>query len=207
VKQADLVLASYLAGEHFTLEQKRRDFDYYERITVRDSSLSAAIQAVVAAEVGYLDLAYEYFRETSLIDLADLASNVRNGLHLASLGGAWLVAVAGFGGMRESSDILSFAPRLPSRVTRLSFRLTYQGRCIQVGIDTGTVRYELMQGKPIDLLHYGTQVRLKPGLPSTLPLPPVEEVLRTGPPFGRPPMCEGSGDDGGELAAHLPGGE
>ena len=77
VKQADLVFALYICGDHFDPEQKRRDFEYYERITVRDSSLSASIQAIVAAEVGHLDLAYDYFRETAFVDLHDLARQHR----------------------------------------------------------------------------------------------------------------------------------
>jgi alpha,alpha-trehalose phosphorylase len=101
VKQAHLVFALYLCGDHFKLDQKRRDFAYYEPITVRDSSLSAAIQAIVAAEIGELDLACDYFRETAFIELHDLAGNTADGLHLAALGGTWLVAVAGFGGMRD----------------------------------------------------------------------------------------------------------
>ncbi len=115
VKQADLVFALYTCGDRFELDQKRRDFDYYEPITVRDSSLSASIQAVVAAEVGHLDLAYRYFRDTALVDLRDLAGNTADGLHLASLSGVWLVAVAGFGGLRDHGEVLSFAPRLPRR--------------------------------------------------------------------------------------------
>src|SRR5688572_8949478 len=83
VKQADLIFALYLCGDQFTFEQKQRDFVYYEAITVRDSSLSASIQAVVAAEVGHLDLAYEYLRETALIDLHDRAGNTADGLQLA----------------------------------------------------------------------------------------------------------------------------
>ena len=80
---------------------------------MRDSSLSACIQAVVAAEVGHLELAYDYFGEAALMDLDDLEHNTRDGLHIASLAGAWIAAVAGFGGMRDHGGQLSFAPRLP----------------------------------------------------------------------------------------------
>ena len=110
VKQADLVFALYVCGDHFSAEQKARDFEYYEAITVRDSSLSACVQAIVAAEVGHLDLAYDYLRETAFIDLRDLAFNTNDGLHLAALAGAWLVAVAGFGGMRDHGDTLRVRP-------------------------------------------------------------------------------------------------
>jgi alpha,alpha-trehalose phosphorylase len=96
IKQADLVLAIYFCGDHWEdLEQKARDFDYYESVTVRDSSLSAAIQAVVAAELGHLELAFDYLNETAFIDLRDLAFNTRDGVHLASLAGVWHAVVAG----------------------------------------------------------------------------------------------------------------
>src|ERR1700684_1200536 len=118
VKQADLVLALHLCGDSFTPEQKLADFDYYEPLTVRDSSLSACTQAVIAAEVGYLGLAYAYYREAARMDLDDLEHNVRDGLHIASLAGSWTAAVAGFGGMRDGGDQLSFKPRLPEQITR-----------------------------------------------------------------------------------------
>ena len=112
-KQPDLVMALFLRGDRFTLEEKARDFAYYEPLTVRDSSLSACVQAVVAAEVGHLELAYDYFGEAALMDLGDLEHNTRDGLHMASLAGSWIAAVAGFGGMRNHGDELRFHPRLP----------------------------------------------------------------------------------------------
>src|SRR6202034_43639 len=129
-KQADLVLALQICGDAFTLEQKARDFDYYEALTVRDSSLSANSQAVIAAEVGHLDLAHDYLGEAALMDLHDLEHNTRDGVHIASLAGTWIALVAGFGGMRFRDGILSFAPRLPEGLTRLAFNLVYRGRRI-----------------------------------------------------------------------------
>ena len=122
VKQADLVLALHLRGDAFTLDEKTRDFEYYEQFTVRDSSLSAATQAVIAAEVGHLELAYDYFAEAALMDLQDHEHNTRSGLHMAAIAGAWIGAVMGFGGMRDHGGKLTFRPRLPGAVTRLSFR-------------------------------------------------------------------------------------
>src|SRR5260370_39450 len=113
VKQADLVLAMFTCSNAFTAEQKLRNFDYYEAITVRDSSLSACIQAIMATEVGHLDLAYDYLGEAALMDLYDLEHNTRDGVHIASLAGAWLVLVCGFGGMRHEDGEVTFAPRLP----------------------------------------------------------------------------------------------
>ena len=112
-KQADLVHALYLAGESFSPEQKARDFAFYETITVRDSSLSASIQAIVAVETGHVDLALDYLAESALVDLHDLADNTDGGVHLAAMGGTWLAVVAGFGGMRDHDDGLAFSPRLP----------------------------------------------------------------------------------------------
>jgi alpha,alpha-trehalose phosphorylase len=113
VKQADLVLAMIAAGHRFTARDKARAFAYYEPLTVRDSSLSASMQAILAAEVGHLELAFDYFGEAALMDLDDLEHNTRDGLHMASLAGSWLVAVAGFGGFRDHEGRFSFDPRLP----------------------------------------------------------------------------------------------
>ncbi len=187
VKQADLVFALYSCGESFDPEQKRRDFDYYEAITVRDSSLSASIQAVVAAEVGHLGLAYEYFRETALVDLRDRAGNTDDGLHLASLSGTWLVAVAGFGGMRDTGPTLSFAPRLPEPLTRLRFRLLYQGRRLCVELLNEHARYEMVAGEPLELYHHGKPFVLTTDSPQLLTNPPAPQPEAVSPPPGREP--------------------
>src|SRR5690606_13182944 len=123
-------------------------------ITVRDSTLSASIQAIVAAEIGHLELAAQYFRETALVDLHDIAGNTTDGLHLAALAGTWLVAVAGFGGMRDYYKVLTFAPRLPASLTGLTFRLVYRGRRLRVDIGPGEARYELTAGEPLELVHH-----------------------------------------------------
>ena len=101
VKQADLVLAMQLRPDAFTDEQKARNFAYYERLTVRDSSLSAGSQAVIAAQVGHLALAHDYLGEAALLDLQDLEHNTRDGLHIASLAAVWTALVAGYGDMHQ----------------------------------------------------------------------------------------------------------
>ena len=142
VKQADLVLAMYMRPDAFTPEQKARNFAYYEPLTVRDSSLSACTQAVVAAEVGQLDLAHDYLAEAALMDLRDVEHNTSDGVHMASLAGAWMALVAGFGGMRAGAGSLAFSPRLPGGIAALSFRLRYRGRKLRVTIkpDQATLR-------------------------------------------------------------------
>src|SRR5690606_20734615 len=126
VKQADLVLAMVWRTDAFTAEQKARNLDYYERRTVRDSSLSASPQAIVAAEVGHLDLAHDYLHEAALVDLHDLQQNTAHGLHIASLAGAWTAAVSGLGGLREDGEAVRLAPALPAPVRRMAFGLRWR---------------------------------------------------------------------------------
>jgi len=115
----------FCAATRSTDDQKARNFDNYERITVRDSSLSAYIQAVIAAEDGRLGLAHDYVGEAALIDLDNLEHNTRDGLHTASPAGTWIALVAGLGGMRQHNDgVLAFEPRLPEGIVRLAFNLS-----------------------------------------------------------------------------------
>jgi len=188
VKQADLVFALYVCGDCFSAEQRARDFDYYERITVRDSSLSACVQAIMAAEVGHTELAYEYLSESAFIDLRDLASNTHDGVHMAALAGCWLVAVAGFGGLRDNHATLEFSPRLPARLTRMSFRLLYRGRRLRVTVEGDEARYELLDGKPIEVCHHGETLALSgEGAAESRPIPPAPEHPRPEQPAGRKP--------------------
>jgi alpha,alpha-trehalose phosphorylase len=188
VKQADLVFALYVCSDCFTAEQRTRDFEYYERITARDSSLSACIQAIMAAEVGHVDLAFDYLGETAFIDLRDLVFNTHDGVHLAALAGSWLVAVAGFGGMRDHGGTLHFAPRLPARLTRLTFRLIYRGRRLCVTVTRTHARYELLDGEPLEVRHYDEPVSLaKPGSEESRPIAPLPARPRPAQPPGREP--------------------
>jgi alpha,alpha-trehalose phosphorylase len=153
VKQADLVLAMHLRGDAFTDEEKARNFAYYEALTVRDSSLSACTQAVIAAEVGHLGLAYEYLAEAALMDLDDLEHNTRDGLHIAALAGTWLALVAGFAGLRQRGGALAFAPRLPAGITELVITLSMRQRRLRVEITPDTTTYRLIDGEPLPILH------------------------------------------------------
>jgi alpha,alpha-trehalose phosphorylase len=190
VKQADLVLAMQLCPEAFTAEQKARNFAYYERITVRDSSLSAATQAVLAAETGHLDLAYDYLYETALVDLANLANNTSHGLHIAALAGAWSVLVAGFGGMRHLNDGgLAFAPRLPETLTKITFRLRWRGRRLRVQIVPGQAEYRLLEGTELELSHYGRLMTVTADSPLVQPIPPIAARDQSTQPVGREPLA------------------
>jgi alpha,alpha-trehalose phosphorylase len=190
VKQADLVLALHRRGDAFSDEEKARDFAYYERLTVRDSSLSASAQAVVAAEMGHLVLAYAYLRESALMDLDDLQHNTRNGLHIASLAGTWFGLVAGLGGLRDHGGALSFAPRLPPMLTGLTFRLSFRGRRLKVDVRNEHATYSLMQGPSLQINHHGEAATIGSDHPLTLaiaPAPPREPPTQ---PAGRAPSYE-----------------
>jgi alpha,alpha-trehalose phosphorylase len=186
VKQADLVLALHMCGDEFTPEQKARNVNYYEALTVRDSSLSACTQAVMAAEVGHLELAYDYFAEAALTDLHDLHDNVQNGLHIASLAGSWLACVAGFGGMRDHNGKLTFAPRLPEELTKIAFRMSYRGSRIGVEVRPERAAYRLFAGESLDLTHHGKQFTLG-AEPVILPIPAPPNNPAPHQPHGRAP--------------------
>jgi alpha,alpha-trehalose phosphorylase len=193
VKQADLVLALHWRGDAFTDEEKARDFEYYEAITVRDSSLSACTQAVVAAEVGHLELAYDYFGEAALMDLHDLHHNTADGIHIASLAGAWLAAVAGFGGMRDHGGVLTFAPRLPSRLERLAFGLLFRGTRLRVEVTKTHATYSVVDGHPLEVGHHGATLTVSSERPVTQKIPPLT-IDRPPPvqPPGRAPRRRGA---------------
>jgi alpha,alpha-trehalose phosphorylase len=172
IKQADLVLAMFLRGDAFTAEEKVRNFAYYEAVTVRDSSLSAACQAVIAAEVGHLGLAHEYLAESALADLRDVEHDSSNGLHLAALAGVWIALVAGFGGLRHVEGELRFRPALPDGLTRLAFRHGYRGRLLRVEVRPDGATYELLEGEPLRVRHEDEPVEVAVGAPVHRPLTP-----------------------------------
>jgi alpha,alpha-trehalose phosphorylase len=187
VKQADLVLAMYLSPDAFSAEQKAANFDYYEPLTVRDSSLSACVQAVLAAEVGHVELARDYLAEAALMDLQDLEHNTKDGVHIASLAGAWLALVAGFGGMRHRiGQPLRFAPRLPPNSTRLAFRLFFRGRLLSVEVTDEHATYALLEGEPLELGHHGESFTLDTEK-VTRAIPPLAPRTPPRQPLGRAP--------------------
>ncbi|GAA2625579.1 glycoside hydrolase family 65 protein [Dactylosporangium fulvum] len=187
VKQADLVLAMHWRGDRFTPEEKARNFHYYDERTVRDSSLSACTQAVMAAEVGHTELAYDYLGEAAFVDLYDLQRNAGDGLHMASLAGTWLALVAGFGGMRDHGGELAFMPRLPGRINRLRFAITCHGDVLRVDVNHNAATYAVDQGE-LSLRHHGKPFTVKAGGPVTLPIPaPHPATPPPAQPHGRAP--------------------
>lgn len=188
IKQADLVLAMQLRSDAFTPAQKARNFAYYEPLTVRDSSLSANTQCVIAAEVGQLDLAYDYLGEAAFMDLDDLEHNVKDGLHIASLAGSWTGLIAGFGGVRWSDGSLYFGPRLPDAIKRLTFRLMFRGRRLHIEVTPTEATYRLLEGEPLKTWHHGEEITLSMNESVTKPIKTVKAGPRPSQPPGRAPM-------------------
>jgi alpha,alpha-trehalose phosphorylase len=145
---------------------------------------------VIAAETGHLDLAHDYLGEAALMDLGDLEHNTRDGLHIASLAGAWTALVAGLGGMRVRDGALGFTPRLPGGITRLTFRMRYRGRRLKVHVTAHQVVYELLGGEPLEITHNGDRVMLNGG---SVTRPVMPAPLRPAPtqPRGRAPRRRG----------------
>ena len=163
IKQADVVLAMFLHGENFSLEQKKRNFEFYDPLTTGDSSLSSCIQSIIAMEIGEFDKAVLYARVALLMDLADVGGNVKDGCHIASMGGTWMTMVYGFAGMRDYDGVLTFRPRRPpdgEGIMRIP--LTMRGQRIEVEIDAEarTVKYSLREGEGLMLRHEEEEIHL-----------------------------------------------
>ena len=170
LKQADVVLALLLQGDQFTPEQKRADFDYYDPITTGDSTLSDVVQSIIAAEVGYHELALNYFTSGLFVDLADLHHNAADGVHVASAGGVWSALVFGFGGMRDHGGKITLDPRLPESWEALTFRITLRGTRLRVDVRQTEVNLTIEEGVDVMLAVRGVSVIVRMGLPVTVPL-------------------------------------
>jgi alpha,alpha-trehalose phosphorylase len=191
LKQADLVLALHWCGDAFSFEDKARAYAYYEALTVRDSSLSAATQAIVGAEVGQLDLALDYLAEAALMDLRDLEHNTLDGLHIASLAGSWLAIVAGFGGVRDHGGRLSLRPQLPGTWKRLRFRLLWRGARLEVDVRPEQTTYRVADGpeEGVQIWHDDEALRLTDGERTSRPTLRIEPLTpRPTQPVGRAPL-------------------
>ena len=161
IKQADVILALFLLGDSFPLAAKKRNFDFYDPFTTGDSSLSSCVEAIIAAQVGDMDRAIRYGLAALLMDLADVGGNVKDGCHIASMGGTWMMLAYGFGGMRDSDGTLSFMPRrAPEDNAVLRFQVTYRGQRLEVEIGGEKVEYRLRQGERLLFCHETERIEL-----------------------------------------------
>jgi alpha,alpha-trehalose phosphorylase len=141
----------FLLGDEFSLARKRANFDYYDALTTGDSSLSACVQCVIAAEIGDHERALQYFRYALLMDLADVAGNVSDGVHIAAAAGSWMAIVNGFGGVRDYEGRLSLDPRLPHSWRSLEFSLPFRDRQLRIRLSHDEERYTLEEGQPLNI--------------------------------------------------------
>ncbi|WP_353081744.1 glycoside hydrolase family 65 protein [Tessaracoccus lapidicaptus] len=203
LKQADVVLALFLQGDQFTPAQKRADFEYYDPITTGDSTLSGVVQSVVAAEVGYQDMAMRYFLSGLFVDLADLHGNARDGVHIASTGGVWTALVYGFGGLRDHGGRITFDPRLPDQWDSLRFPLQIRGSRVRVHLERTAITFEIEDGGPVAVSVRGQDVTVEPGTPLRVPLDGQGPRLASL--HGRHPVLGANREDGSIVRAVVPG--
>ena len=164
-KQGDVLLALVVAGGNVARDCKRRCFDYYEPITVHDSTLSASTFAILGAEVGYADKAYRYFLNTLRVDLDDLHHNTEHGAHMAAMAGSWLALAWGFGGLRIDEGRLTFDPILPDGWRGYRFGVAWKKGLVTVEVSGNKAQYTLTDGVPIEIEHSGKRSLLLPGAP------------------------------------------
>jgi alpha,alpha-trehalose phosphorylase len=170
IKQTDVVLATFLTGHQFSVEEKRQVFNYYDPLTTADSSLSSCVQSVMASEVGDSQSAYEYFLLSAAIDLANLAGNTADGVHVASCGGVWMALVNGFAGLRDPNGAdVHFRPRLPAEWQAMRFRLIVRGSRFEVEMTAEETTYRLLDGPPIAIVSDGREITIASDEPVTLP--------------------------------------
>jgi alpha,alpha-trehalose phosphorylase len=161
IKQADVVLAMFLLGDTFSREAKKRNFEFYDPLTTGDSSLSSCIEAIIAAQTGDVKKAIRYGMAALLMDLADVGGNVKDGCHIASMGGTWMMLAYGLGGMRDDDGVLSFEPRrAPEDNAILRFPLTYRGNLLDIEISMEKVEYTLREGDSLPIRHEAEEIQL-----------------------------------------------
>jgi maltose phosphorylase len=161
IKQADVLQGLYFLNDHYTIDEKKKNFDFYEPLTVHESSLSACVHAILAAELNKKDKALELYQRTARLDLDNYNKDTEDGLHITSMTGSWLAIVQGFAGMRTFNESLSFAPFLPKGWTAYSFKINYRGRLIEICVKRKQVVLELLSGDSLQLKVYGQPINLE----------------------------------------------
>jgi maltose phosphorylase len=152
IKQADVLQGLYLFEDEFTLETIRKNFDFYEPMTVHESSLSPCVHAILASKLGYKEKAYEFYLRTARLDLDDYNNDTEEGCHITSMAGTWMSVVKGFGGMRVKDGKLSFNPFIPDQWKSYSFRLEFRGRVVKIKITRDGVETKLESGESMEIL-------------------------------------------------------
>jgi maltose phosphorylase len=161
IKQADVLQGIYLFEDDFSIETMRKNFDFYEPMTVHESSLSPCVHAILASKLGYEKKAYDFYLRTARLDLDDYNNDTEDGCHITSMAGTWMSVVKGFGGMRVKDGKLHFSPFIPEQWTSYSFRLEFRGRVIKVKVSKEGVETTLVSGEPMEIMVKDKVVALK----------------------------------------------
>ncbi|MCA4775568.1 glycoside hydrolase family 65 protein [Empedobacter stercoris] len=164
IKQADVLQSFYYFEDHFTKEQLEKHFDFYEPLTVHESSLSPCVHSIQAATLGRMNQAYTFYLRTSRLDLDDYNKEVHEGLHITSMAGTWMSIVEGFGGMRVKNDQLYFEPRLPEQWKGFSFKINFRNQILKVNVNKGETTFELEGTKPLEVYVFDQKVIVQPSI-------------------------------------------
>jgi maltose phosphorylase len=155
IKQADVLQGLYFFEHHFDLEEIKRNFEFYEPMTVHESSLSPCIHVILACRIGQYDKAYELYMRTARLDLDDYNNDTEDGLHITSMAGTWLAITQGFGGMKMDDGILSLSPQIPDNWEALTFRIVYRGATLRISCTADNdTEIENLSDIGVDLLIY-----------------------------------------------------
>ena len=173
LKQADVVLAMYLRSQHFSDEQKLRNFDFYDPITTGDSSLSACVQGIIATHVGHRQLAIDYFHRALYLDICDVHENTADGVHIANCGGVWAGIVHGFAGMTETGEFLTFAPRPPDGWRAARFRLQRHGSTLEAELTPDGITLTHVDGLGVPVRHADETTVITAGTVLQIPVVPA----------------------------------
>lgn len=150
-KQADAILGMLLHSNYFTDEELRRNYDFYQEVTLHHSSLSTCIFGILASQIGYQEEAYTYFSQSARMDLDDYHNNFYAGIHAANMAGTWQGIVFGFAGVRTNRNRLEFKPSIPKQWKQYEFCIQYQGSRLRVQTTQQTIRYILLNEAPVSL--------------------------------------------------------
>jgi len=162
IKQADTLQTFYFFEDHFSTKQLQEHFDFYEPLTVHESSLSPCIHSIQAAKLGRMDQAYQFYLQTARLDLDDYNQEVHEGLHITSMAGTWMSIVEGFGGMRVKNNTLSFTPQIPSEWKAYTFKVNFRGQIVKVNVTNLQTTFELEGGEALDIIVNDSLLTISP---------------------------------------------
>jgi maltose phosphorylase len=162
IKQADVLQGFYFFEDHFSTEELKRNFEFYEAFTVHESSLSPCVHSIQAAKLDKMDMAYTFYLRTSRLDLDDYNKEVEEGCHITSMAGTWMSIVEGFGGMRVKNDALHFAPKIPKEWEGYSFKINFRNQILKVVVNQYETNFSLEGNHSITVFVNGKEVIVEP---------------------------------------------